>query len=247
MKVLKYIVLFLLLIGLVGTIGYFIIDEELPEGEQGPKAEKLADEMLLAINDSAWQQTALVAWNFNDKHAFVWDKERHYVKVSWDDYDIFINLSTNQGVAFAKGRRVEDSVANAEFIQKAYGYWANDSFWLNPISKIRDYGTERRFIDLQDANKQGLFVTYKAGGVTPGDSYLYVVDRANYRPEAIMMWVGIIPVGGIEFTWEEYVRTETGAIIATSHQGFIDIEINDLQTYASITDYPDGDIFSVLE
>ncbi|GAB3339384.1 hypothetical protein GCM10027429_25650 [Marivirga atlantica] len=246
MKIFKYIVIFLLLIAAAGTVTFFVLDKPLPEGEQGPRAEALADRMLEAINDSAWQATGVVSWNYQDIHDFVWDKDRSFVKVSWEQYDVFVNLSTKQGKAYAKSKLVKDSSATVEFVTKAYNFWANDSFWLNPISKIRDRGTKRSLINLDQPNKTGLLVTYQSGGVTPGDSYLYVVDEENYRPEAIKMWVSIIPIGGIEFSWEEYVKTETGAIISVYHDGPIGVKINGLKTYSDITAFEEGDIFEVL-
>jgi hypothetical protein len=36
----------------------------------------------------------------------------------------------------------------------------------------------------------------------PGDSY--VVRRPKLQPKAWRMWVSIIPVGGLETTWEDW-------------------------------------------
>jgi hypothetical protein len=54
---------------------------------------------------------------------------------------------------------------------------------------------------MQD-NQEALLITYASGGSTPGDSYMWFVDQ-NYRPKAWRMWVSIIPVGGLETTWEK--------------------------------------------
>lgn len=246
MKVIKYLFFILLFLGIAGTIAYWIFDKPLPEGEQGKAAEALADEMLLSVNDSAWQATALVSWNYQNQHQYVWDKKRHFAKVSWDEYDIYVNLSNKSGIAFVKGKKVKDSTATAEFVQKAYGYWINDSFWLNPITKIRDAGTSRALVALDDSNMQGLLVSYNSGGLTPGDSYLWLIDEQTKRPVAVQMWVSIIPIGGVEFSWEEYVKTETGAIISTHHNGPIEVVVHELKTYQSIDGLEEGDIFTVL-
>jgi len=238
--------LFVVILAALGTVAYLVVDEPLPQGETGSKAENLADKMLQAVNDSAWQATDVVSWNFKGMHDFVWDKDRHYTKVSWDDYEVYVDLNDKTGVAFVKSKQVKDSSANAEFVNKAYGFWVNDSFWLNPITKIKDAGTSRSFVELKEPDQQGLLVTYNSGGLTPGDSYLWIIDTENYRPSAVKMWVNIIPVGGIEFSWEEYVRTETGAVVAIMHEGLLNIEINQLKTYPSMADFENGDIFEVL-
>lgn len=247
MKFFKYLFLFLFILGLAGTIAYFIIDKPLPEGQKGEAAEALADEMLIAVNDSAWLATPVVRWNFKNMHQFIWDKERNFTRVSWDNYDIYVNLSDKSGVAFVKGKQVKDSTATAEFVNKAYGYWVNDSFWLNPITKIRDKGTTRALVDLKDLNTTGLLVSYSSGGLTPGDSYLWVVDNKSKRPITVQMWVSIIPIGGVEFSWEEYVKTETGPVISTYHDGPIEISVHELKTYQSIEALEEGDIFTILE
>lgn len=59
-------------------------------------------------------------------------------------------------------------------------------------------------------------ITYGSGGVTPGDSYLWHLD-AHHIPTSYQMWVEIIPVGGIEATWDNWIKTATGAFISTSH------------------------------
>lgn len=177
MKVLKWIVIVLIILGLIGLVGYFIIDEDLPQGKKGTKAEQLADKLLEAVNDSAWKEIAVVKWNLGGGRNLVWDKERHWAKVSWDNYDVFIKLDSKSGAAFAKGKQVErDEVLN-KLLNDAYEIWANDSFWLNPITKIRDAGTERRFVQIGAENLEGLLITYKSGGVTPGDSYLWQIDK----------------------------------------------------------------------
>jgi len=45
------------------------------------------------------------------------------------------------------------------------------------------------------------------------------------------MWVGILPVGGIEFTWENYVYLSSGAMIAQDHwlYGAVNIDITNVQ------------------
>ena len=101
-------------------------------------------------------------------------------------------------------------------IQTAWSLFANDSFWLVAPYKIRDSGTSRKVIILENGEK-GLLVTYSSGGVTPGDSYLWILDEDG-RPKSWKMWVKIIPVGGLEFTWENW-QQQGGAWFAPIHKG----------------------------
>lgn len=247
MKILKWIFIVLLAIGLIGYIGYLIIDEDLPQGEKGTKAEQLADKMLSAVNDSAWNEIAVVEWDFAKKHHLVWDKDHHWAKVSWENYDVFIRLDSKTGVAFAKGKKIErDEILNS-LLEEAYAIWANDSFWLNPITKIRDSGTERQYVPQKENDLEGLLVSYKSGGVTPGDSYLWLVDKETGMPEFVKMWVQIIPVGGVKFSWENWHTTTGGAKISQTHKSIFTVEITELKTWTQLEDYPEMDEFKVLE
>lgn len=247
MKALKWILIVVVVLTAIGFITYWIVDKPLPEGEPGVKAENLADKMLAAVNDSAWKQTGVVSWNFANRHQHIWDKDRHFAKVIWDNYEIYVDLNTITGKAVVKGKQIKDSAATAEFVREAYEYWANDSFWLNPITKIRDSGTERLYIETEDPATESLLVTYTSGGVTPGDSYQWLVDKESGLPHSVKMWVEVIPLGGAEFSWEDWVKIETGALIATKHQGPIDLSITDIKAYKTIEKLEEGDIFKILQ
>jgi hypothetical protein len=54
---------------------------------------------------------------------------------------------------------------------------------------------------MQD-NQEALMITYASGGSTP-EIPMWFVDQ-NYMPKAWRMWVSIIPVGGLETTWEDW-------------------------------------------
>ena len=109
-----------------------------------------------------------------------------------------------------------------QLLEKAWKQFANDSFWLVAPFKIFDPGTERLLVDLED-NKKGLLVTYTSGGVTPGDSYLWILNENNI-PIAYKMWVNIIPVGGVEFKWTDW-RDFNKIKMPTNHIGPFGVEL----------------------
>ena len=79
-----------------------------------------------------------------------------------------------------------------------------------------DPGVNRSIVEAENGSR-ALKLEYSSGGVTPGDIYVWLLDD-NYMPKSYKMWVSIIPVGGLEFTWEDWIELPGGALIATKHQ-----------------------------
>lgn len=213
------LILLLLLAGL-------LISEPRPVGQPGPEADALARRMEKAVNADAWRNdTGAVWWNFRDRNVHLWDRKRGFVRVRWGDNEVLLDLSTKSGVARVGGQVVSGAKAKA-LLDDAYGRWANDSFWLNPVVKLFDPGTQRALVQLEDGSN-ALLITYGAGGVTPGDSYLWKVGPDGL-PTAWKMWVDIIPIGGLEVSWERWKNLSTGAKVATLHQGLFTLELKDV-------------------
>lgn len=197
-----------------------------PDASPGAQAEALADKMLASINDDAWQKTGAVSWEFPRGHKHLWDRERNLARVQWGEHDVLVNLSTKEGIAKTGGGVVAAPESDA-LIEQAWALWANDSFWLNPVSKIRDSGTTRGYAKLEDG-REALMVTYASGGVTPGDAYLYIAGDDGL-PTHIRMWVKILPVDGAEFTLEGWHDGGTGAKFAPTHKGLISVDLKQIK------------------
>ncbi|MCH2082303.1 MAG: hypothetical protein MK226_07905 [Saprospiraceae bacterium] len=228
--------LFFILIGLLLTItliGYFY-HQPLPIGEKGAKADKLARQMMDAMGKSQWDSTMWLSWSFAERHSFVWDKDRSLVKINWDDYEVLLEIKTQKGNAYKAGKPLEGD-DKEQALKYAWAYFCNDTFWLVAPLKAFDPGTERRIVTQKDGSKD-LLITYSAGGVTPGDSYLWQLDESG-MPTSYQMWVGIIPIGGIKASWENWTTTYAGAKIAKKHQiGPISIYVKNLQSGESYID-----------
>jgi hypothetical protein len=51
------------------------------------------------------------------------------------------------------------------------------------------------------------------------------------------MWVSIIPIGGLEATWEDWKEFE-GAMLATSHKlGPVEIPVGNIKTGRSVEEF----------
>ncbi|MTI23302.1 hypothetical protein E1176_19895 [Fulvivirga sp. RKSG066] len=231
---LKKILYTLALLIIVGITAFLIADEPLPEGEQGARAEYLAEKMLKNLNYEAWQDLNAIAWSYPLGHHFIWDKKANLVEATWDDKRVIFSPETKEGKVYIEGEEQTEEIE--EHISKAFEYFANDSFWLIAPYKVTDPGTKRSVVDYE--GKEALLVQYTSGGVTPGDSYLWILDDKG-RPTAWKFWVDILPIGGLKFSWENWVNVE-GAQISTLHDGLIDIEIEDLEAASDVAQLNDG-------
>ncbi len=218
----------LLLIGaVVLSVLYVKYNESEPEGSNGMEADIMARQMLREINIDAWNELRYVQWTFADRHDFLWDKHQNTVLVKWDDIEVDLDIATKNGKVKKNGESVSGSVAK-ELVDDAWSYFCNDSFWLNAPAKIMDKGTTRSLVKLEDG-KFGLKVTYGQGGVTPGDTYVWLIDEEG-MPYAYKMWVKIIPVGGMQFSWEGWETLPGGAKVSTLHKSSIpDLVISNLK------------------
>ncbi len=225
-------------VGLIGLGLFWANNKPLPEAQDEAGADALARRMMAAINDPAWQRTGAVTWTFRGAHQHLWDRQRGFARVRWDHHEVLLDLASLRGLARQNigegdGQRVTDDAVEP-LLTKAWALWCNDSFWLNPISKIFDDGTRRGLVG------QDLLVTYTGGGVTPGDSYLWTVGDDDL-PTAWRMWTSIIPLGGLETSWEDWITLDTGAKISTRHHTFAgDLELGDVRGAATLAELEPG-------
>ncbi|MFC3120151.1 hypothetical protein [Agaribacter flavus] len=229
----------------LSLIGYVKIKSKaLPTGESGPVADALANDMLQAINHEAWLKTGAIRWHFAGRQQHLWDKSRHLARVKWDKLEVVINLSTREGVVYRDGQIIDED--KEKYLEQAWAHWANDSFWLNPVSKVFDQGTSRQFIPMEEGLR-GLLVSYDSGGVTPGDSYLWVVGE-NALPVRFEMWVSIIPIKGLAATWDNWTTLSTGVKVAQDHDlGFLEVGLTEINAAFTLEELEgETDPFGVL-
>lgn len=178
-----------------------------------PKADALANQVLKAIKYEAYKNTRYLEWSFGGRRHFKWDKQQHIVDVSWDS--IRVNLHPNnleKSVVYINDSQQE--VTDSILVKRAWNIFNNDSFWLVAPHKLFDNGTIRTIKKVD--NKENLFVKYTTGGSTPGDSYLWILDD-NYIPKSYKMYVPSMKMKGVTSTWEDWITTNSGALLPTSH------------------------------
>ncbi|WP_405414428.1 hypothetical protein [Maribacter sp. Asnod1-A12] len=207
----------LILLAIIGYgVLYYLYNEPLPTGESGPEADALAYRMFDALNYKNYNNTKVLEWSFRGDHHYIWNKEKEIVTVSWDDIVVQLDLITPSSSKATINNAPVDYEKTQDLIEKAQSYFNNDSFWLVAPFKAFDRGTERYLVDMKDGS-EALLVTYTQGGDTPGDSYMWIIEPSG-RPKSFKLWTKIIPIGGVEATWEKWVKTESGVFLPTQHK-----------------------------
>lgn len=214
MKLLKYlgiIVAVLLVLG-ISTCAFF--SKSLPEGIDSPKTEQMVSEMWDVLNKDAWDTTRYVSWSFPGGHHYKWDKESNLAEISWKKNRVLLDPDKINGVAYFDGEKQNEASAQ-KLIDKAWSFWCNDMFWLTAPFKVKDPGTSLSLVENDSGDR--LKVSYDSGGVTPGDSYIWIFEETG-APKAFEMYVKILPVKGLEVPWSEWETLTTGAKLCSTHE-----------------------------
>jgi len=234
---------FMLVSMVAGVVAGFVIDQPRPVGTPGPEAEALARRMEAAVHADRWAETGALEWTFFVNH-HLWDKQRGFVEVRQRDLRVLLRTADQTGVAF-RGDQPLAGEDLREALADAWGYFCNDSFWLNPLVKLFDPGTSRSIVQVD--GRDALLIEYASGGVTPGDAYLWLVDDDGI-PHEWRMWVGVLPVGGVPIPWDGFVTLSTGARVATQHgEGLLGFRLDAVRGAATLEELVgDEDPFAPL-
>lgn len=229
---LKSLLVLLLFLGLSLVSLYHYYDHDLPQGEQGAAADRLAQKMLTAMNYDAYKELDYIEWTFSSrgrKRSYKWQKTQGRCTVAWDSISVDLNIKAVKKSSVQVNDLAYNGKMKDNFIRAAEAKFNNDTFWLVAPYKLFDKGVERRLVK-QHNGSEALLVTYTSGGNTPGDSYLWFLEE-DYKPKAFQMWVSILPIGGLEVTWEQWKKTNNGAYFPRLHKVlFLDLEITRLNS-----------------
>jgi len=203
-------------------------NEDLPTGVQGKQADALAYKMLSALDYEAFKETNYLEWTFKRRRHYKWQKNENSCDVYWKEFKVDLDLNDySKSKAYVHSFKVDGDQAD-KLTNKAVKYFNNDSFWLVAPYKVFDNGVERSLVTLENG-EQSLLVTYTSGGSTPGDSYLWILDE-NGKPNSFKMWTSLLPINGLEASWNDWTTTESGAQLPTFHKLlFMGLELNDVK------------------
>jgi hypothetical protein len=208
---------------------YFKYTEPLPVSQPTSQADDLAYKMLDTLNYDAYKNTDYIEFTFSNRHHYKWNKLENFCEVYWKSYQVDLDLLNTKNSKVFVGQQAYNGIEEQDIINKALGYFNNDTFWLIAPYKVFDKGTTRAIVKNEEG-KKGLLVTYNSGGATPGDSYLWHLDKTG-KPTHFQMWTNIFPIQGFPASWSDWKTTETGAMLPIFHSlSVIGLEITNLKT-----------------
>ena len=219
-------------------------------GVTGAAADAVARTLQKRIRHNAWKKIGAIRWKFRKVHHHVWDKRRQYIQVKFGkkaQYKVQMALhARKKGIVWKGGKELTTGKERDRALRLAYAFWANDSFWLNPLAKLFDKGVTRTLF--KDKQSKRLLISFASGGVTPGDKYLFVLGK-NGLPKRFQMWVKILPIPGISVDFERWTDVG-GALLSLDHKltkwSRVHITLNDVKAASSIEKLESKDIFLPL-
>lgn len=203
----------LLLVGIIATTAMiYFMSEKLPEAKPSNEADLWAEEVMSTLGKESYDTTRYYQWTFFRPNHYNWDKKENVVVISWDENEVLLDLNAGQGRVINPKDLTLDN--QKKILASGWSNWCNDSFWMFAPFKMMDSGTTRSITNDEEGNK-GILVQYDTGGVTPGDSYLWLIGDNNI-PTGYKMWTSVLPIKGLSATWEGW-KDYGGIKLADTH------------------------------
>lgn len=210
---------------------YFKYNEPLPNAKYDDSTQLMVDTIKSFINYEHFSKTDYVSWTFKKRHHFKWYKNKSICVVYWKNIKVKLDLNNQKNSLVYINENLIDNSESKTYIKKAIKLFNNDSFWLVAPFKIEDEGTVLKTTVID--NKKALMVTYTKGGTTPGDTYVWLFDEKG-NPKSFKMWVDLIPIGGLEASWNDWILTDSKIKLPTVHKiGPLELQIDQIVTKVS--------------
>jgi len=209
---------------------------EQPVAEAGPA--KVTHEMHTAMGGlDNWNNTRYVNFKFQVgqdgewrvSRSHLWDKwEGRYRLESTDNEGLrsvaLFNINTKQGKVYIDGEELPAEQAQ-EHIDKAYGAYINDSYWLAMPWKWLEPGVNLKYDGEETVNGEVCDIvelSFDQVGLTPGDVYRAFVSKQSHL---MTHWEYKLQ-GGQEGSWDWIYADTNGLKLAATHKQADGREIN---------------------
>jgi hypothetical protein len=139
----------------------------------------------------AWNDTRYIAFSFGTERdgkfqgrRHLWDKWSGRYRLEGttregDPFVVLMNVNSKDGSAWLEGRKLEGDELKQQ-LERAYGAWVNDTYWLLMPYKLRDPGVTLAYAgeDTMDGVPyEKIQLSFDNVGLTPKDKYWVWVNR----------------------------------------------------------------------
>lgn len=154
------------------------------------RADEVAARLVTALGGAeTYAQVRYFSFAFNGRRTHWWDRQtgRHRLEGTNREGQAYVVVSNvndagkGPGTALLAGTEVSGE-EKTKLLESAYGAWINDFYWLLVPFKLQDPGVTLTWdgeetVDGAVCDK--LKMTFDQVGLTPGDTYWLLVDRAS--------------------------------------------------------------------
>jgi len=195
------------------------------------RAVEIADRVMSSLGGrEAWDKTRFLRFGFGSERdgkfqgrTHVWDKWTGRYRVEGQTREgvpfvILMNLNTREGQAWNAGKPLAGEALKKE-LERGYGMWVNDTYWLLMPYKMRDPGVILSYAGEEKGASGAMYdkvkLTFDNVGLTPKDTYWVwvnrntgLVDRWDFVlkgeavPPTTFTWTGWKKYGGIMLAGE---------------------------------------------
>lgn len=154
------------------------------QAQSDSKAIAIANEVMEAMGgQEAYDNTRHIRWNFFGFRSLVWDKfeGKARVEIPSQEMTMLINVHDKTGKVMKAGKEMTHADSVKKYLDRAYGAWINDSYWLVMPFKLQDSGVTLKHVGegktLAGEEADILSMTFESVGLTPQNKYLVYVDK----------------------------------------------------------------------
>ncbi|WP_420147609.1 hypothetical protein [Spirosoma sp.] len=221
------------------------------------RAVQIADAVMAAMGGrAAWDETKLIAWNFDGIRKLVWDRWSGDVRIDnlHDDQTVLLNTTNDMGRVFRNGEELTNPDSVAKYVKQGKREWINDAYWLLMPFKLKDAGVALKYLG-DEPTQTGkpantLQMTFKSGNIHAGSKYKVWVDKKTHlitqwayyakqsdkEPVFTLPWDNYQPYGNILLSGDRGKHNLTDIMVFTGLPGevFSDFTRTDLSRYQQL-------------
>lgn len=178
------------------SIGFLLLAAPLLAQNVDPKALAITDAMHQAMGGlDSWNNTRYVRFKFRVGQAGEWRTSRSHL---WDKWEgryrfestdnegvksvVLFNINTKEGKVYVNGKELAKEEA-AQRLERAYGAFVNDTYWLAMPWKWRDPGVNLKYVGEETYDGVACDIvelSFQNVGLTPGDVYRAFVSKTSH-------------------------------------------------------------------